>query len=129
MPSRARWVRIRATQARSSSSERTFASESIGCRWVTFSSRDDRRAADPLRRRVGRDELGMRGLEGDELAVERVVVLVADLGVVLDVVALRVVGERRAQLGGAGRGSAGSLTSRAAARGRAASARRCPGGR
>ncbi len=30
MPSRARWPRIRVTQARSSASERTFASDSIG---------------------------------------------------------------------------------------------------
>ena len=40
MPSRDRWPRIRATQARSSSSERALASEYIGCRCVTFSSRE-----------------------------------------------------------------------------------------
>ena len=36
MPSRARWLRMRSTQARSSSSERALASESIGSSCVTF---------------------------------------------------------------------------------------------
>ena len=88
MPSRARWLRIRATQARSSSSERALASESIGCRCVTFSQRADRLAADPLRRRVGRDELGVLGLERPQLVEQLVVLVVADLGVVEDVVAV-----------------------------------------
>ena len=37
MPSRAKCERIRATQARSSSSERALPSESMGWRWRTFS--------------------------------------------------------------------------------------------
>ncbi len=38
MPSRARKLRIRWIQARSSSAERALASESIGWGWLTFSS-------------------------------------------------------------------------------------------
>ena len=38
IPSRARWLRIRSTHARSSSSVRAFGSDSIGSRCVTFSS-------------------------------------------------------------------------------------------
>ena len=58
----------------------------------------DRRTARPLRLRIGRDELGMGRLELDKLAVEGVVGVITDLRVVLDVVALRVVGELRTQL-------------------------------
>ena len=38
MPSRARWLRIRSIHARSSSSLRALASDSIGWRWVTLVS-------------------------------------------------------------------------------------------
>ena len=48
--------------------------------------RAGRRAADPLGRRIGRDELGMGGLEGDEAAEELVVLGVGQLGRVLLVV-------------------------------------------
>jgi hypothetical protein len=60
--------------------------------------RADRLGADALRRRVGRDELGVLGLERLQLAVQRVVLVVADLRVVEDVVAMCVVVELRAQL-------------------------------
>ena len=121
-------ARIRATQARSSSSERTFASDSIGWRWRTFSSR---LTGAPPTRCVGEsgvDELGVGGLDRDELAVERVVLLVADLGVVLDVVALRVVGElpRAARRRGPPDRPC-ALTSRAAVRDRARSSAAMPG--
>jgi hypothetical protein len=58
----------------------------------------DRLAADALRRRVRRDELGVLGLEALQLAEERVVLVVADLGVVERVVAPRVVLDLPAQL-------------------------------
>ena len=51
------------------------------------------RAADALRRRVGRDEFREALLEVDELAVERVELAVADLGVVEDVVAVFVIAD------------------------------------
>ena len=103
---------MRAIQARSSSAERTLASESIGCGWVTFSSFEIGVAADPLRRRVGREQLGVLGLERAQLVEQRVVGVVADLGVVEDVVAVAVVLELAAQLGDALRGA--HSTSRAA---------------
>ena len=92
---------MRAIQARSSSAQRTLASESIGCRCRTFSSRE---TGSPPTRCVGesgRDELGVLGLDPAQLVEQRVVGVVADLGVVEDVVAVPVVGELRAQLGGA----------------------------
>jgi hypothetical protein len=61
----------------------------------------DRRAADALRRRVRRDELGMLGLDRPQLVEQGVVGVVADLGVVEDVVAVPVVLELPAQLRGA----------------------------
>ena len=60
-----------------------------------------RRRADALRRRVGRDETGIGLLERDELVVELVVLGVGDLRIVEDVVAVEVVVEDLAQLGGA----------------------------
>ena len=39
IPSRARWLRMRSTHARSSSSERTFPSDSMGSGCLTFSRR------------------------------------------------------------------------------------------
>jgi hypothetical protein len=56
---------------------------------------------DALGGRIGRDELGMLLLERLQLVIERVVLVVADLGVVEDVVAVGVVVDRLAQLGGA----------------------------
>ena len=55
---------MRSTHARSSSSERALASESIGSSCVTFVRLDDRLAADALRGRVGRAQLGVLGLDG-----------------------------------------------------------------
>ena len=101
MPSRARCARIRATQARSSSSLRALASESIGCRWATFSSAP---IGSPPTRCVGESgvtQLGMLGLDRAELVEQRVVLVVADLGVVENVVAVAVMLEQLPQLGGA----------------------------
>ena len=82
---------MRATQARSSSSERALASENIGCRWRDLLEPRDRLGADALGRRVGRDELRVVALDRAQLVEQRVVVVVADLGVVEDVVAVVVV--------------------------------------
>ena len=54
-----------------------------------------RRGAYPLRRRVGRDELGVRPLERSKLVVEGVVGRVGQLGIVENVVAVRVVRDER----------------------------------
>jgi hypothetical protein len=56
--------------------------------------------ADPLRRRVGRDEIGVGGLEGDQLRPQRVEFGVAQLRIVLDEVSLGVVLDLRPQLPG-----------------------------
>ena len=77
---------------------RAFASDSIAWGWRTFSSSDDRLAAGPLRRRVGRDQLGVLGLDRPQLIEQRVVLVVADLGIVEDVVAVAVVVELLSQL-------------------------------
>ena len=61
--------------------------------------RVERRAADALRRRVGRDQLRMLLLERLELAVERVVLGVVDLRPVEDVVEIRVPVDDLAQSG------------------------------
>ena len=53
----------------------------------------DRLGADALGRRVGRDELGVLALDRAQLVEQRVVDVVADLGVVEDVVAVVVVRE------------------------------------
>ena len=58
----------------------------------------DRAAGDALRRRIGGDELGMLRLEPLELVQQAVELLVGDLGIVVDVVALFVVPDRVAQL-------------------------------
>ncbi len=66
-----------------------------------------RAAADPLRRRVGRDEVRMRGLERDQLAHQRVELGVGDLGGVADEVELLVAADLAPELvdalGGRGR--------------------------
>jgi hypothetical protein len=78
----------------------------------------ERRAADPLGRRVGRDELGVLLLEPLELGVERVVGVVLDRRVVEDVVAVGVLVELLAELaralGGGRRRAQLCSTSRAA---------------
>ena len=99
MPSRARWLRIRWIQARSSSAERALASDSMRCRCADLDQVRDRLAADPLGRRVGRDQLRVGGLERPQLVEQRVVLVVADLRVVEHVVTVRVVVEQLAQLG------------------------------
>ena len=77
-----------------------------------------RRRADALRGRVRGDELGVRVLQSCELVVERVVLRVGDLRVVEDVIAVEVVVEDLAQLGGA-------LRRRGGLRGRHTDLRRC----
>ena len=57
-----------------------------------------RRRADPLRRRVRRDQLGELVLERDQLVDELVVVEVADLWIVEDVVAVAVMVDLLAKL-------------------------------
>ncbi len=57
-----------------------------------------RLATHPLRRRVGRDELRVLALDRPQLVEQPVVGVVADLGVVEDVVAVGVMLELRAQL-------------------------------
>ena len=56
------------------------------------------RRAHPLGRRLGCDEIGPRGFELHELTHEGVVLRVGDLGIVEDVVAVRVVVDRGAKL-------------------------------
>ena len=58
---------------------------------MTFGSEDTGRAADALRRGVRRLQLRVLLLERDELAVVLVVDVVADLGIVEDVIAVGVV--------------------------------------
>jgi hypothetical protein len=59
MPSRARCVRIRVTHARSSSSERALASDSIGISWRTFGSDE---TGSPPTRWVGESGVTSSGL-------------------------------------------------------------------
>ena len=61
----------------------------------------ERAAADALRRRIRRAQVGMLGLDVAQLVQQRVVVGVRDLGVVEDVVAVVVVLDDPPQLGGA----------------------------
>ena len=94
-------MRIRWIQARSSSAERALASDSIACGWRTFSS--SLTGSPPIRcvGESGVTQLGMLGLDRPQLVEQRVVLVVADLGIVEDVVAVAVVVELAAQLGGA----------------------------
>ena len=89
---------MRSTQARSSSSRAR-----VGEREHRLQVRDllelaDRLPAHPLGRRVGRQQLRVLALDRAQLVEQRVVGVVADLGVVEDVVAVAVVGELLAQL-------------------------------
>ena len=59
----------------------------------------DRAAADALCRRVGRDEIRVLRFEPLELVQQRIELLVGDLGVVVDVVALFVMPDGVAELG------------------------------
>ena len=61
----------------------------------------DRLAPDPLRRRVGRDQLWVLGLDRAELIDQPVVRIVPDLRIIEDVIPVTVVVELLAQLGGA----------------------------
>ena len=90
---------MRSIQARSSSSERALASESIGCRCVTFSSLPTGSPPTRCVGRVRRQQLRVLALDRAQLVQQRVVGVVADLRVVEDVVAVPVVGELLAQLG------------------------------
>ena len=107
MPSRARWLRIRWTQARSSSAERALASDSMRCRCADLDQVGDRLLADPLGRRVRRDQLRVGRLDRLQLVEQRVVLVVADLRVIEHVVPVRVVVEQLAQLGARARRRAG----------------------
>ncbi len=100
MSRRLRWLRMRVSQARSSSSLRALPSESIGSACSTCSKRSSGGAPT---RWVG--ESGLRssrvlGLDRAQLVEQRVVLVVADLRVVEDVVAAVVVLELATQLGG-----------------------------
>ena len=64
--------------------------------------RRDRLAADALGGRVGRQQLGVLGLDGAQLVEQLVVLVVGDARVVEHVVAATVLGELLAQLRGAG---------------------------
>ena len=92
---------MRLSQARSSSSLRALASDSIGCEVLDLLELLERRAAHALGRRVRREQLGVLALEVAQLAQQRVVLGVADLRVVEDVVAVVVVLELPPQLVGA----------------------------
>ncbi len=59
----------------------------------------DRRFADALRRRIQRHQLGVTGLDRAELVEQDVVLVVADLRIVEDVVAIAVVVELTPELG------------------------------
>src|SRR5215211_278579 len=85
----------------------------------------DRLGTDALGGRVGRDELGMLGLEPAQLVEQRVVDVVVDGGVVEDVVAVVVVLELAAQLRGAVLCSGRSAHSTSRAAGRRRRARSC----
>jgi hypothetical protein len=69
----------------------------------------DRLAPGALGGRVGGDEHRVLGLDRPELVDQRVVLVVADLGVVEDVVAVAVMVELPAQLGGTGGDVVGRL--------------------
>ena len=107
---------MRATQARSSSSERALASETSAAGGVTFSSRETGSAPTRWVGESGVTSSGCSRLDRAQLVEQRVVDVVADLGVVEDVVAVVVVRELLAQLGGPLRASARAAhsTSRAA---------------
>ena len=92
---------MRSIHARSSSSLRALASESIGWRWVTLVSAET--GSPPMRcvGRVGRQQLGVLGLDGAQLVEQLVVLVVGDARVVEHVVAPAVLGELLAQLRGA----------------------------
>ena len=65
-----------------------------------------RLGANPLRRRISRDELGVVTFEFAQLIKQRVVLIVTDRGIVLQVVALVVAAQLGAELLGAIGGSA-----------------------
>ncbi len=92
---------MRAIHARSSSPERALASDSIVCGWRTFSSSE---TGSPPIRCVGESGVTSSGWSASiaaKLVEQRVVLVVADLGIVEDVVPVAVIVELPAQLGGA----------------------------
>ena len=102
-------LRTRCSQARSSSSSRAFASDSIGSRCCTSPKRCSGR---PPTRCVGESavpQLRVLLLQAAQLAQQVVVVRVRDLRVVLDVVAVVVVLDLAPQVRGAGGRIAGAL--------------------
>src|SRR3954447_23175208 len=124
MPSRARWLRMRSIHARSSSSLRALASESIGWQGRDLVELAERLAAGALGRRVGREQLGVLGLDPAQLVEQRVVLVVADDRVVEDVIAPAVLAQLGPELLGAPddvRGRAHSTSRAAGARSRARS--------
>ena len=64
---------------------------SIGTRCSVGREALDRAAGDALRRRVGRDEIGVFGFERFQFLQQRVELVVGDFRIVVDVVALFVV--------------------------------------
>ena len=92
---------MRATHARSSSSERALASEYIGCGWRTFSSLETGSAPTRWVGESGVTSSGCSASMPPQLVEQRVVGVVADDRVVEDVVAVVVLGDLAAQLGGA----------------------------
>ncbi len=93
---------MRSYQASSSARSNALSSDIIRTSWVTAANVADRRPARALGRRVGRDELGMLGLERRRSSRRSSVELgVRHRGVVEDVVAVAVLVELGAQLLGA----------------------------
>ena len=89
---------MRVPHATSSSRENALSSESIGTAVLDRRERRRRPAARALRRRIGRDEIGVLGFERAQLPHERVELGVGDLGRVEHEVLLVVVLDQLAQL-------------------------------
>ena len=88
---------MRRSQSRSSASLVVFASESMGVECRTLANWPLDLAADPLRGRVGRNQLGMLRLQLDQLVHQPIEFGIADLGIVEDVVAVLVIADLVAQ--------------------------------
>ena len=92
-----RWLASASSQARSSSSLKALASQSIGTACSTCAKRLERRGADALGRRIGVSSSGCSASIA-QLVDQRVVLGVGDLGLVEDVVEVVVTLERTPQL-------------------------------